>query len=97
MEKIVALSLCALLLALSLSEAFSFTRTTYDRFGNKTGTVKSIIPGLYTKYDLNGNKVGTYYVHRQNYNYNNRFRRQPSRGFQTYDWQGQNNVYKWYR
>ncbi len=57
----------------TVSETFALTRfTTYDRYGNKTGSVRSIIPGIVTRYDANGNKIGTY-VNNRAYNYNYRY------------------------
>ncbi len=53
------IALCAI--SGSVCETFALTRyTTYDRFGNKTGSVRSFYPGIVTRYDANGNKIGTY-------------------------------------
>ena len=60
------ITLCAI--SGSVCETLALTRyTTYDRFGNKTGSVRSIVPGIVTRYDANGNKIGTY-VNNRTYN-----------------------------
>lgn len=49
-------------------ETLALTRfTTYDRYGNRTGTVRSVIPGVVSRYDANGRKIGTY-ITNQSYN-----------------------------
>lgn len=53
------LAIFALIVGFCL-EASAYTRYTYDRYGNKTGSVKSIYPGITSRYDSNGKKIGTY-------------------------------------
>ena len=68
MRKLITALIALAALSGTICESFAFTRyTTYDRFGNRTGTVRSIFPGIVSRYDTNGRKTGTYFTNR-NYN-----------------------------
>ncbi|HIS74956.1 TPA: hypothetical protein IAA86_08060 [Candidatus Galligastranaerophilus intestinavium] len=71
MRKLLTAMVALGLVSSSFCTAMAFTNyNTYDRYGNKTGSVRSIFPGIVTRYDANGNKIGTYTTNR---NYNNRY------------------------